>query len=223
MRLGGPRASHPPRRGRGLVGARAGCLERSGTRSATRSSRLSERRRSTSEAVSGPTAASRSLCEAANAVARASSSSFSCGRCRSRVPAPAPRAWVARPPPTHRPLPTSPPGADRDRQRSPPPNDARGTVSLRAFEVPQAGTILCEGGTLDELANYFVDYRDGNRRLVGIDPDQDLHARTHLRSVRISTIALACVKDMPTSSSAALSHTSFESLPHAAVASGTQA
>jgi len=45
-------------------------------RSATRSSRLSESRRSTSEAASGSTAVSRSLREAASAVARASTPSF---------------------------------------------------------------------------------------------------------------------------------------------------
>jgi hypothetical protein len=45
-------------------------------RSATKSSRLSERRRSTSDSASGSTAASRSLRQAANAVARASSLSF---------------------------------------------------------------------------------------------------------------------------------------------------
>jgi transposase InsO family protein len=45
-------------------------------RSATRSSRLSESRRSASEPTSGSTAASRSLREAAKAVARASSPSF---------------------------------------------------------------------------------------------------------------------------------------------------
>ena len=45
-------------------------------RSATRSSRLSESRRSTSDAASGSTAASLSLREAASAVARASSPSF---------------------------------------------------------------------------------------------------------------------------------------------------
>jgi hypothetical protein len=45
-------------------------------RSATRSSRLSESKRSTSEAASGSTATSRSLPEAASAVARASSPSF---------------------------------------------------------------------------------------------------------------------------------------------------
>ena len=53
-------------------------------RSATRSSRLSESRRRTSESASGSTAASRSLREAANAVARASISHRFCGRCRSR-------------------------------------------------------------------------------------------------------------------------------------------
>jgi hypothetical protein len=45
-------------------------------RSATSSSRLSESRRSTSDAASGSTAASLSLREAAKAVARASSPSF---------------------------------------------------------------------------------------------------------------------------------------------------
>ena len=45
-------------------------------RSATRSSRVSESRRSTSDAASGSTVASRSLREATRAVARASSSSF---------------------------------------------------------------------------------------------------------------------------------------------------
>jgi hypothetical protein len=45
-------------------------------RSATRSSRLSESRRSTSDAASGSTAASRPLRKAAKAVARASTPSF---------------------------------------------------------------------------------------------------------------------------------------------------
>ncbi len=53
-----------------------------------------------------------------------------CERCRSRAPAPVLKAWAARPPQTtRRPRTTSLPSADRDRQRSPPPNDARGTVS----------------------------------------------------------------------------------------------
>ena len=59
----------------------------------------------------------------------------SCGRCRSKAPEPLPKAWAARPPHTHRPPPASPPDADRGRRRSPPPNDARGTVSpsVRGF------------------------------------------------------------------------------------------
>jgi hypothetical protein len=72
-------------------------------RSATESSRLSERRRNTSaESASGLTTASRSLRQAASAVARASSSHRSCGRCRSRAPALALKAWTAHPPPTRR-------------------------------------------------------------------------------------------------------------------------
>jgi hypothetical protein len=51
-------------------------VERSGTLGDQVFERLSERRRSTSEPASGSTAASRSLRQAANAVARASSSSF---------------------------------------------------------------------------------------------------------------------------------------------------
>jgi hypothetical protein len=46
-----------------------------------------------------------------------------------------------------------------------------------ALEGSQAGAVLREGGTLDELADDFVDHRDGDRRLVGIDPDEHLHAR----------------------------------------------
>ena len=145
-------------------------------RSATRSSRLSESRRNTSEAASGSTAASRSLREAARARWRGHRAHRSCGRCQSRAPAPVPKAWAARPPRTRRPLPTSPPGADRGRQSSPPPNDAR--ESFRpAFEGPQAGAVLREASTLDKLADGFVDHRDGDRRLVGIDPDEHLHAR----------------------------------------------
>jgi hypothetical protein len=39
-----------------------------------------------------------------------------------------------------------------------------------ALERPQAGAVLREGGTLEELACGFVDRSDGDRRLVGIDP-----------------------------------------------------
>jgi hypothetical protein len=51
-------------------------VERSGVRSATKSPRLSESSRSTSEPASGSTVGSRSLRQAASAVARASSPSF---------------------------------------------------------------------------------------------------------------------------------------------------
>jgi hypothetical protein len=54
-----------------------------------------------------------------------------------------------------------------------------------------------EASTLDELADDFVDHRDGDRRLVGIDPDEYLHARTHLRVGR-NSLPLACAKDIPT-------------------------
>ena len=44
----------------------------------------------------------------------------SCGHCRSRAPAPGPKAWAGRPPHTRRAPPTSSPGAGRDHWRSPP-------------------------------------------------------------------------------------------------------
>ena len=77
-----------------------------------------------------------------------------------------------------------------------------------AFEGPQAGAVLWEGSTLDELADGFVDHRDGDRRLVGIDPDQDLHARMHLRFGRASAIGAR----EGHSGFGPCSHTSFESL-----------
>jgi len=49
--------------------------------------------------------------------------------------------------------------------------------SCPAFERLQAGAVLWEGGTLEELAFGFVDRGDGDRRLVGIDPDEHFHAR----------------------------------------------
>jgi hypothetical protein len=107
-------------------------------RSSTKSSRLSESRRSTSDSASGSTAASRSLRQAANAVTRASSSSFFRALPALRAPALELKAWTAHPPPIRRLLPTSGPGTDRDRQRSPPPNDARQTVSpsVRGLSQP---------------------------------------------------------------------------------------
>jgi hypothetical protein len=164
-------------------------------RSATRSSRLSESRRSTSEPISGSTAASRPLREAATRRWRGHRAHRSCGRCRSRAPAPVPRAWAERPPYTRRPLPASPPGDDRGHQSSPPPNDARQTVSPSIHKGPQAGAVLREASTLEELASDFVDRSDGDRRLVRIDPDQDLHERRHLRFGRTSAMG---AKDIPT-------------------------
>src|SRR5829696_5699698 len=54
-----------------------------------------------------------------------------------------------------------------------------------AFEGPQACAVLREASTLEELAFGFVDHRHSDRLFVGIDPDQDLHERTHLRFGRI--------------------------------------
>jgi hypothetical protein len=130
-------------------------------RSATKSSRLSGSRRSTSAPASGSMVGSRSLRQAARAQWGGRPTHRFCGRCRLRAPAPAPKAWAPRPPPTRQPLLTSGPDADRGRQRSPPPNDARGTVWLRALESPQSGAVVQEGSTLDELAEDFVHRRDG--------------------------------------------------------------
>jgi hypothetical protein len=120
-------------------------------RSATRSSRLSESRRSTSDAASGSTAARHSLHEAANAVARASRLSFLralpaklestrtrklgrhvnhelAGRCQ-------PPRQV-----------TTEPAGDLHRPT------ALGEPSGPALERPQACAVLREASTLEELA-----------------------------------------------------------------------
>jgi hypothetical protein len=52
-----------------------------------------------------------------------------------------------------------------------------GEAPCPAFEGSQAGAVLRKASTLDELAYGFVDHRDGDRRLVGIDPYEHLHAR----------------------------------------------
>jgi hypothetical protein len=77
-----------------------------------------------------------------------------------------------------------------------------------AFEGSQAGAVMWEVSMLDEPAYGFVDHRDGDRRLVGIDPDQDLHARMHLRFGRASAIGAR----EGHSDFGPCSHTSFESL-----------
>ncbi len=80
-------------------------------RSATKSSRLSESRRSTSEPASGSTMGNRSLRQAASAVARASSPSFFRALPLESTRTRAESLGCSRPPPTRRPLPTSLPGA----------------------------------------------------------------------------------------------------------------
>src|SRR5215217_7263315 len=77
-----------------------------------------------------------------------------------------------------------------------------------AFEGPQACAVLREASTLDELAASFVDHRAGDRRFVGIDPDQDLHERTHLRFGRTSAISARRTFRLRV----LCSHTSFEPL-----------
>jgi hypothetical protein len=127
-------------------------VERPGTLGHQVNKRLSESRRSASEPTSGSTVASRSLREAASAVARASSPSFlralplestrtlaeSLGG-TSTTDSPEPANLTARCLP-------------RGRWRSPPPNDARGTVSPSVLKGSQSSAVLREGSALDEPA-----------------------------------------------------------------------
>ena len=64
----------------------------------------------------------------------------------------------------------------------------------------------------------FVDRSDGDRPFVGINPDQDLHKRRHLRFGRTSAIGVR----EGYSDFGSCWHTSFESL-RASGAGGTQA
>src|SRR5215203_1484008 len=79
-----------------------------------------------------------------------------------------------------------------------------------AFEGPQACAVLREASTLEELAFGFVDHRHSDRPFVGIDPDQDLHERTHLRFGRILATTIGVRRGH--SDFGRCSHTSFESL-----------
>jgi hypothetical protein len=130
-------------------------------RSATKSSRLSESKRNTSAAASGSTVGSRSLCQAASAVARASSPSFlralPLESTRTRAESLGGTSTTDSPAADNLPARCLPRGP----RRSLPPSDARETVSLRAFEGPQAGAVLREGSALDELAD-FVHRRNGD-------------------------------------------------------------
>src|SRR5215207_1126409 len=80
----------------------------------------------------------------------------------------------------------------------------------------KAGAVLREISALEEIAFDFVDNCGGDRRLVGIDPDQDLHARVPPFLVGPPW---ARAKDIPTSCRV---HTSFES-PRTPGTGGTQA
>jgi hypothetical protein len=132
-------------------------------RSATKSWRLSEGSRRTSAPASGSTVGSRSLRQAASAVARASSPSFlrvlplestrstraeSLGGTSTTDSPAAANLWEKCLP--------------RDLRRSPPPNDARQTASPNVLKGPQASTVLREASTLNELAEDFVHRRDGD-------------------------------------------------------------
>ena len=78
-----------------------------------------------------------------------------------------------------------------------------------AFEEPQARAVLREGSTLEELACGFVDSSDCDRHFVGIDPNEHLHARMHLRFRRTSATIVAREGH---SDFVPCTHTSFEPL-----------
>jgi hypothetical protein len=88
----------------------------------------------------------------------------------------------------------------RPPERSPPPNDARQTVSPSAREPSEPSTVLREASTLDELAEGFVHRRDGYPdALWGSTPIKTFIMRTRtLLFGRLSVCHLACMKDMPT-------------------------
>ena len=140
---------------------RVEAVERPGTLGHQVNRRLSESRRSTSEPTSGSTAASRSLREAAKAVARASSPSFLRALPEAREhPHPCRKlgrhvhhspAGRRKPP---RQMTTGPAGVLHR-------PTALGEPSRPALEGPKAGAVLREGSTLEELACGFVDRGDG--------------------------------------------------------------
>ena len=131
-------------------------------RSATKSSRLSESRRSTSDSASGSTAASRSLRQAANAVTRASSSSFFRALPALRAPAHALKESLDGTSTTDSPAAANlwaryrprPPAFSTAQRRSPNRFAQRSRSS--------ADAVLRETSTLDELDSDFVHRRDGD-------------------------------------------------------------
>jgi hypothetical protein len=209
--MGRERSPGRARRERGPVGgARGGGLERpSLTLGHQVFASLGKKAQSTSELASGSTAASRSLRQAASVRWRGRPVHRSCGCCQPRALASALKALGGT-------STTDSPAADnlwaRCRPRppafSPPPNDARKTVSLRAFEGSQAGAVLQEGSTLNELAGDFVHRcTTATEALWGSTPIR-APSCSHAPPSR-SDLRLACVKDTPTLGCA---HTSFESL-----------
>jgi hypothetical protein len=118
-------ATPPGRRSRKSACRRFSALVRSATRSISASRRAGAAPQRRPRARPWPAF----RCARRPAQRRGHRGRRSCERCRSKVSAPAPRAWAARPPPTRLSPPTSPPGVGRGRRRSPSPNDARGTAS----------------------------------------------------------------------------------------------
>jgi hypothetical protein len=138
-------------------------VERSGTLCNQVYKRLSESRRSTSELSSGSTPASLLLREAARAVARASTPSFLRAlpaKLESTLTLAESFGGTST---TDSPAATSLPARclPRDRRRSPPLRAALGEPSRPSLESSQAGAVLREGGTLEELTCGFVDHSDG--------------------------------------------------------------
>src|SRR5918994_1750792 len=162
------RGQPPPEAGRGAAPGPYGAQDARGPigrelpPSATRSPRLSESRRSTSEAASESTCASLSLREAAKAVTRASSPSF-LRALPAKLESTRTRAESFRRHVHHRlsgcsqPLRQVPTHASGVLHRP----TTFGEPLRPAFEAPQAGAILREGSTLEELACGFVYGSDG--------------------------------------------------------------
>src|SRR5829696_6303982 len=166
-------ATPPGRRSRRSPWRRLSAL----VRSATKSSRLSESRRSTSEPTSGPTAARSTLREAAKAVGPegidpvvlAGVAAREHSNPRRKLGRHVHHGFTSRYQPPRQ-VPTETAGVLYG-------PTALGGPFRPAFEGSQASAVLGEAGVIEELACGFVDRGDGDRRLVGIDPYEHLHAR----------------------------------------------
>jgi hypothetical protein len=145
-------------------------------RSATRSSLLSESKRSASDAASGSTAASHSLREAAKAVARASTPSFlralpaKLESTRTRAETESLGGTST----THSPeaASLSARSLPRARRQSPPLRAALGEPSRPSFEGPQAFSRFCRklARSRSSLVASSIAATAKTRRFVGIDP-----------------------------------------------------